>query len=94
MILRSLFSRERARLEACEGICVVAGPGSFSSIRVGVLYANLLSRLLRLQLVGVSVEDATDRSALVERLKNHAPSPNVYVAPVYDMEPNITVPRV
>lgn len=94
MILRSLFSRERARLEACEGICVVAGPGSFSSIRIGVLYANLLSRLLRLQLVGVSVEEAADRNALVERLKTHAPSPSVYVAPVYDMEPNITIPRV
>lgn len=94
MILRSLFVRERARLEACQGICVVSGPGSFSSIRIGVLYANLLSRLLRLPLVGVSVEEAAERVALMQRLKNHVPTFATYVAPVYDMEPNITIPRV
>jgi tRNA A37 threonylcarbamoyladenosine modification protein TsaB len=94
MILRSLFGRERARFEACQGICVVSGPGSFSSIRVGVLYANLLSRLLRLPLVGVSVEETAERVALMQRLKNHVPTSATYVAPVYDMEPNITIPRV
>lgn len=94
LILRRLFGREHDRLKVCQGICVVAGPGSFSAIRIGVLYANLLARLLDRPLVGVSVEEAADQKALVDRLKRQAIPPVPYVAPIYNMEPNITVPRV
>lgn len=94
MILRRVFGRERARLEACKGVCVVAGPGSFSAIRIGVLYANMLARLLHRPLIGVSVEEAADRAALLARLENKALPIATYVAPIYTMEPNITVPRI
>ena len=100
MILRRLFGCDRARFEVCQGVCVVAGPGSFSAIRTGVLYANLLSRLLHRPLVGVSVEEAVDQAALIQHLQpffSSLPSPasplTTYVAPIYAMEPNITVPR-
>ncbi len=79
------------RVKTLSGICVVAGPGSFSAVRIGVLYANLLSRFLKKPLIGVSVEEAKSLSRLGRdlRQKSHTTAP--YVAPVYDAEPNITV---
>jgi hypothetical protein len=75
---------------SCEGICVVAGPGSFSAVRSGVLAANLLARLHSKPLYGVSVEESQSlvdlRSRLVQGLLTSEP----YIAPVYDAEPNIT----
>ena len=32
-------------LKKIEGVCVVAGPGSFSSVRAGVLDANMIARI-------------------------------------------------
>lgn len=77
-------------LASLRGICVVAGPGSFSAVRGGVLMANLLGRLLGKPLVGVSREDAENLSKLRRSLFAQAFTPQPYVAPVYDAEPNIT----
>lgn len=74
------------------GICVVAGPGSFTSIRTGVLLANLLAREWRLPLFGVSLEEARDLDALTQRLKHGNIAPQAYIKPEYDTEPNITLP--
>lgn len=77
-----------------EGILVVAGPGSFSAIRTGVLYANLLATCLRLPLQSVSVSEAEDVRTLALALAARQGTPSLsYVAPVYDAEPNITLPR-
>lgn len=92
-LLRRLFGWERARLSAAVGICVVAGPGSFSAIRIGVLYANVLARLLRLPLVGVEYEATHDMVALIKGLEEKTLSCSAYVTPLYDAEPNITLPR-
>lgn len=93
-LLRRLFDHDRDRLNKSQGICVLAGPGSFSAIRIGVLYVNLLARLTRKPLVAVSVEESLDLGELLGHLKRKAPHPVEYVAPIYDREPNITVPRV
>lgn len=74
------------------GVCVVAGPGSFSAVRGGVLTANLLARLLGVPLVGVSADEAEDLSALRARLVTGTIPAMPYVAPIYDAEPNITTP--
>lgn len=70
---------------------MVAGPGTFSSVRTGVLQANLLARLLRVPLVGVLAEEARDLPKLSERLWSGNLAAATYVAPLYDAEPNITV---
>ncbi|MDP3793345.1 MAG: hypothetical protein Q8R07_01185 [Candidatus Uhrbacteria bacterium] len=82
------------RVKTLSGICVVAGPGSFSAVRIGVLYANLLARFLKKPLVGVSVEEAKSLSRLGRDLRRHIHPTVSYVAPVYDAEPNITLPRI
>ena len=77
-------------VERAHGVCVVAGPGSFSAIRGGVLIANLLARLHDKKLYGLSKDEASDLSAVRERLTDGQILPAPYVAPVYDAEPNIT----
>jgi len=81
-----------ADLKSSQGICVVQGPGSFSSIRMGTLVANLLSRTSGRPLFAVDASEAGDYVALAESLIRREPS--AYVAPVYDREPNITCPNV
>ncbi len=78
---------ERKKLS---GVCVVAGPGSFSAVRSGVLVANLLARVRGVPLVGVSVAEASLLPALRDRLASGELATMPYVAPVYDQEPNIT----
>ncbi|QQR61251.1 hypothetical protein IPH19_02195 [Candidatus Uhrbacteria bacterium] len=82
-------------LKKIEGVCVVAGPGSFSSVRAGVLDANMIARLLDIPLIGITVDEAHDLPVLSHQLtagiwKQKASS---YVAPIYDKEPNITIPK-
>lgn len=82
-------------LNKIDGICVVAGPGSFSSVRAGVLDANMMARLLDVPLVGVTVDEARDLPILAHQLVagNGAQKAVAYVAPIYDKEPNITIPK-
>lgn len=90
-LLRRLFSHERERFMQAQGIVVVVGPGSFSAIRIGVLYANLLAKFSGMPLFGVTVEEARSLSGLILRLQSREPL--AYAAPVYDAEPTITLPR-
>jgi tRNA A37 threonylcarbamoyladenosine modification protein TsaB len=81
-ILLPLIAKEMARFKIT-GVGVVAGPGSFSAVRSGVLDANLIARLLQVPLLSFRVGEAFDPSR----------TPEEYVAPIYDREPNITIPR-
>lgn len=76
-----------------DGVCVVRGPGSFTAVRTGVLIANLLARLRRKPLVGVTAEDAQDLDSLAERIAHGFLPSAGYVAPAYGAEPNITLPK-
>jgi tRNA A37 threonylcarbamoyladenosine modification protein TsaB len=82
-------------LKRIQGVCVVAGPGSFSSVRAGVLEANLIARLLHVPLVGITVDEAQDLPVLSHKLfaMHHSVKMAEYVAPIYDKEPNITLPK-
>lgn len=80
-------------LKKCEGIVCVAGPGSFSAIRNGVLDANLLARLKQIPLAGLSFIGVYETLREAERQLNEGSLTMVnYLAPVYDAEPNITFP--
>jgi hypothetical protein len=92
-VLLPEIAKRASELGSIRGVCVVQGPGSFSSVRAGVLIANLIARVRRLPLVGVSVRDADDLSRLSERLATGTLSPVSFVEPVYDAEPNITIAR-
>ncbi len=82
-------------IRGIDGVCVVAGPGSFSSVRAGVLQANLIARLQHKPLVGVTVDESRDLPVLSHKLhaSHHSVNRSEYVAPMYDKEPNITLPK-
>lgn len=93
-ILPVLARLAKDRAKPLEGVLVASGPGTFSSIRTGVLYANLLARLKRVPLLEVAEHEATVASmpALIRSYRSQKRSAQAYVAPVYDREPNITTP--
>ncbi len=79
------------------GVIVVSGPGRFSSIRVGILYANILARWYKVPLFEAKAEDVETDDALkdlVSAIGSGVRTSSAYVAPIYDREPNITSPRV
>lgn len=76
-----------------KGIIVVSGPGSFSSIRTGVLYANLFSRFLGLPMYEMRGEHEIDLETIRRLAVSGELQKKSYIEPVYDREPNITVPR-
>lgn len=93
-----IIARERCRLaNELEGIAVVAGPGRFSSVRVGILYAHLLSRWYKKPLYELTLADVETREArnvAVQRISAGSVPSAEYIAPIYDREPNITTPRI
>ncbi|MFA5185837.1 MAG: hypothetical protein WC551_05080 [Patescibacteria group bacterium] len=80
-------------LEKISGVCVVAGPGSFTAVRTGVLVANILARHSGKPLYGITTERAQDLVRLKSDLETGKLEPVGYVAPVYDSEPNITLKK-
>ncbi len=80
-------------IAAAQGICVVSGPGPFSAIRIGVLVANLMARTFGLPLHAVAADQAVDLQKLAASLARQEVPAVQYAAPVYDSEPNITLPK-
>lgn len=92
------IARERSRLaKDLRGVCVVGGPGRFSALRVGILYAHVLARWYRVPLFALAPDDVVSpasRRAFIDGIIAGTRSATTYVAPVYDREPTITTPRV
>ncbi len=82
------------RKENVEGILVASGPGTFSAIRTGVLYANLCARLLKIPLIELTEEEAMPSRypQIIQDYLAGTRSTSAYVSPIYDREPNITIP--
>lgn len=92
-VLNALSEIIGTRVSEIEGIAVVEGPGSFSSIRTGVLYANLFSRLLKKPLIRFSVHEGKTLEQIRDEVFAGSREAASYVAPIYDQEPNITLPK-
>lgn len=83
-----LLSRNLA-LSDISGIVCIAGPGGFTSLRVGVTMANFLSFSLNKPILGIAKGYKLPQTNLLEIIgKGHKP-----VLPVYSREPNITIPK-
>ena len=78
-----------------KAIAVVSGPGSFTSLRIGVVTANALAYAQHLPIVGISKEEFTDVSSLatvVTKKLKHAHVGSL-IEPVYGKEPSITLKK-
>jgi tRNA threonylcarbamoyladenosine biosynthesis protein TsaB len=77
-----------ATIHDVRGIVVFRGPGSFTSLRIGVTTANSLAYSLGAPIVGSGGDRwADDGLARLDAGKNE------FVMPAYGAAPNITAPR-
>lgn len=74
-----------------DGVCVVSGPGSFTTVRTGVLIANIFSRFKHIPLYSIDATRATDLVETYAAIRAGTIGMSAYVAPRYSSEPNITL---
>lgn len=87
------------------GVMVVAGPGAFSALRIGIVTANTLGYSLNLPVVGVKLKkdwlepDKNDvlgevwREGKKKLRRSKGWKNQMLVRPFYDKAPNITKPK-
>lgn len=83
-----LLKSKSHTLKALEKIVVHAGPGGFTSLRIGVTTANALAYALGVPIVGVTGAVA-DLDSLLERSTDLQAAIGRVVLPVYDRPPEI-----
>lgn len=93
-LLAHIHARWTPTTMPIQGVCVVKGPGTFSAIRTGVLYANLISQIQKVPVVGIDVKQGLDLTRLSQQLADNQLPAEPFIAPIYDAAPNITTPNV
>lgn len=86
--IRAFLRAARSTLHAVNRVVVHAGPGGFTTLRIGVTTANTFAYALRLPIVGVTGPVAS-LDELLRRAGTAAHEPRNLVLPVYDREPHI-----
>lgn len=75
-------------LHNLKGIVVHSGPGSFTSLRIGVTTANVLGYALGIPVIGIS-GTVSDLNNLLKASKRAEPAPGNRVLPEYGQQPLI-----
>lgn len=89
-LLRTINDLLNSRERGLAGIAVVKGPGSFTSLRIGISTANALAYALAVPVVGVKPDFPLEKLADLF----NKPSKKGIVLPTYGGEPNITLPNL
>lgn len=91
--IRQFLAASTQHLAALKRIIVHAGPGGFTSLRVGVTTANALGYALGIPVIGVT-GPANNLDDLLAQSAHAAPAAHNLVVPVYSKPPNIgPIPR-
>lgn len=85
----TLLVSQSAGLADLTGLIVFQGPGSFTSLRIGIASVNALAYALAIPNVGAKGENWADEGA---KLLSSKTRPQI-VTPIYDRGPNVTSPR-
>lgn len=82
-------------MESLKGIVVNSGPGTFSSLRSGIVVANTLSFGLRIPVVGIPMPDErpVPQIAALGIIEVKKAKVGDIVSPEYGSEPNISQPK-
>lgn len=93
-LIGKLFKKIKIKIKPA-GIIAVTGPGKFSAVRGGVLAANMLAKLLRVQVVGLVKRDGEHSSDIFRRgvFMFKKGKTKKEISPFYGAEPNITMPK-
>lgn len=95
-LLDRVLKKNKLKLTNLMGIAVVKGPGSFTSLRIGVVVANTLAWSLKVPIIGVTASDFDSASKLVKiegKLKSARGKTPKIIDPKYGAEPNITLKK-
>lgn len=87
--IESFLTQQNLSWQELNGIVAYKGPGSFTSLRIGLTIANSLSYSLHIPIVGVSGDNWSTEG--LQRLQTN--ENDVMVMPHYGAEPHITSPR-
>jgi tRNA threonylcarbamoyladenosine biosynthesis protein TsaB len=77
------------------GLAVVAGPGGFTSLRIGVATANALAYALAVPIAGLRLGHGAKVATLARQAVTLMKTRRIkaFVSPAYGREPNITMPK-
>ena len=98
--IKEFLAENGANWQNLRGICVFAGPGSFTGLRIGVTVANTLADSLKIPIIGEKNSDNSKnngenlenwREIALEKLNSGAD--DKIALPFYGAEANITKPR-
>lgn len=94
-VIAKIIDKTKNGSKGLRGLGVVVGPGGFTAVRIGVAVANALAYSLKLPLVAVRANDFISNEELVGFVYNKLPKTvkGKLVLPIYDREPNITLPK-
>lgn len=90
-LLNKFLKSKKVKLEKLQKIIVNTGPGSFTSVRIGVVLANTLSYSLKISVVGISNKKLENIKDFID-MCNLKPDQE-FVKPHYYKEANITKPN-
>ncbi|MDD3285012.1 MAG: hypothetical protein PHZ07_05450 [Patescibacteria group bacterium] len=87
-LLDFILKKYKLNLKDIEKIIVNRGPGSFTSVRLGIVIANTLSYGLKTPIFGIENVEITKKADYLDLQKNAQKYD--FVRPYYDREPDIT----
>lgn len=89
--ITQLLIKQKLAFKDLNGIIVVTGPGSFTSVRIGCVIANTLAQVLKIGIYGAHADKLNSDQLIIKAIKKI--KKNRYVLPFYDREPNITIAK-
>lgn len=90
--ITQMLKQAKASLSDMRGIAAARGPGSFTSLRIGIATANALSYALQIPVIGVSKEQGIDEIAGLFKHRRTQSRTRVII-PEYGREPDITMKK-
>jgi len=90
-----LLLKKGIKLSNLKSFGVVAGPGPFTALRIGIAAANTLAWALGKPAFGVKLNEFTDEASLAKicELRSKKAKVGAIIEPFYGREPNITIKK-
>lgn len=87
--IEALLKRNKVSFDNLSGIVVYEGPGSFTSLRIGLMVANTIAYAQQIPIVGTT----SDNWVMLALKKLETAKVGDYVMPAYGADANITKPK-
>ena len=91
--LHRFLQAANCKLKNLKALAVIAGPGPFTALRIGITTANTLGWSLKLPVVGIKLNEFENTDELIKVINQKLKKVRVgqTVEPFYGREPRITI---